>query len=209
MAGTAWEFTVSPNTITTVTISYEDGTDTVKVTAKEGSFRTTAFAETNKVILKAEGYNDVTATVGDSLITFTASTTEPEPEPDPEPAPPTEGTSQTTINLPVDRSKVSIKRVEGLSERLGALEGSYEITADVNFNTIPKVVLYAFVYNDGTALNAPDATGGWWFLEQFISSAGLKVQKAVRITDPAYVVLRTYTGSAWTEWKVPYAQPQA
>lgn len=81
MAGFSWTFTVSPDTITEVTVT--DGVTTVTVQATGGGmivpfFETSAFPETTEVTLSATGYNDVTAIVGTtSSVTFTEASTTP------------------------------------------------------------------------------------------------------------------------------------
>lgn len=81
MAGASWTFTVSPDTITEVTIT--DGVTTVTVQATGGGmivpfFETSAFPETTDVTISATGYNDVTAVVGTtSSVTFTEASTTP------------------------------------------------------------------------------------------------------------------------------------
>lgn len=71
MAGTPWDFTVLPNTITEVTITNGSTTVTVQKEAS-GKFFTGAFVETATVTISATGYASKTATVGDAVVDFSS-----------------------------------------------------------------------------------------------------------------------------------------
>lgn len=74
MAGTPWTFTVTPSTITEVTVT--DGTTTVtlqdtEITPGVPSFTTSAFVETTTVTVSATGYTSKSVVVGTSTIDMT------------------------------------------------------------------------------------------------------------------------------------------
>lgn len=76
-----------------------------------------------------------------------------------------------------------------------------------NWNNIANYYRYCFVSNDGTQVNAPNNTVGFWLLEQIIAYNGLTAQRATRIDNPSIVYVRTTTdGTTWTNWALPYAQ---
>ncbi len=81
MAGSPWQFTLLPDSISTVTIT--DGSTTVTVNRGSGktgdAFLTGAFTETTIVTISAEGYNDLTnVTVGDTNLVMTPASSKPE-----------------------------------------------------------------------------------------------------------------------------------
>lgn len=67
MAGVPWSFTVIPDTIDTITIT--EGARTETISKVGGTFYAGTFVY--EVTVSAEGYNSVTAFVGDSVVDFT------------------------------------------------------------------------------------------------------------------------------------------
>lgn len=76
MVGYPWRFTVSPNSITEVSVTCDGRTIVLEISKSD--FSTSSFAEGSTAVISATGYQDVTTTVGTSSITMTVAPATPD-----------------------------------------------------------------------------------------------------------------------------------